>query len=190
MITYIHENLMKLDLCYLDLSGTHTAYRNCIKHHNNFVSKHEETIEKILLEILPHGSGIDAKWDIEISETKPIIVCSNSYHRMNDAGYYDGWYDFSIVLDTSQPGSLSFDKVRGKLDHDTKDYIGETIDHGLNILAEVYQAKRLARNSFGTELFTLARETIEKETAERNERESRSLNSGGIWPVVKEIAAG
>lgn len=50
---------------------------------------------------LPHGSGIDADWDIvkhrAASPTTGIVIFSNSYHTMTDLGYYDGWLDFSVI---------------------------------------------------------------------------------------------
>jgi len=53
---------------------------------------------------LPHGSGIDATWEVEQSNN--TITCKNSYHCMNYNGFYDGWIDFSLKIPTDQP--LSF----------------------------------------------------------------------------------
>ena len=54
------------------------------------------TIEELLLERLPHGSGVDLKWRFEWEADR--LVCFNSFHCLNDAGYYEGWADFSITL--------------------------------------------------------------------------------------------
>lgn len=49
-----------------------------------------------IINALPHGSGIDCTWQIERGVS--CIWCFNSYHLMNDGGYYDGWQDFSVKL--------------------------------------------------------------------------------------------
>lgn len=61
-------------------------------------SDYEEQLDRIL----PHGSGIDCKW--EYSEQKDgKIVCNNSFHYMNDNGYYMGYLDFSIRFFRNNP---------------------------------------------------------------------------------------
>ena len=47
---------------------------------------------------LPHGSGIDADWTID-RQANGKYVCRNSYHMMNEHGYYVGWQDFTVKLD-------------------------------------------------------------------------------------------
>lgn len=43
-----------------------------------------------------HGSGIDCDW--ELTENKTSYVLCNSYHCMNDNGYYDGYLDFVVIM--------------------------------------------------------------------------------------------
>jgi len=58
--------------------------------------------EEHLMEILPHGSGIDCDW--EFSEQKDgKLVCKNSFHYMNGDGYYMGYIDFSIRFHRKKP---------------------------------------------------------------------------------------
>ena len=52
--------------------------------------------EKKLKEILPHGSGIDCTWEIE--DKGKYFKASNSYHCMNETGYYVGYADFSLII--------------------------------------------------------------------------------------------
>lgn len=49
-----------------------------------------------LLNALPHGSGINGKW--ELTEHANSVVCSNFWHCINENGYYDGYIDFDIVF--------------------------------------------------------------------------------------------
>lgn len=48
------------------------------------------------MESLPHGSGIDSKWNFTLH--KDSIRFYNSYHCMNDTGYYVGYADFVIIV--------------------------------------------------------------------------------------------
>ena len=60
-------------------------------------------IEKII-DSLPHGSGIDCDWNCEIKNNK--IILSNSFHLMNDLGFYICYCDFYIIIDVFD--ALSF----------------------------------------------------------------------------------
>jgi hypothetical protein len=52
--------------------------------------------EDVLLKALPHGSGINNTWEIE--EHKNKFECKNSYQVMNEAGFYIGWADFTVIV--------------------------------------------------------------------------------------------
>lgn len=53
--------------------------------------------EEKLLEILPHGSGIDCEWQITVHKNGNI-TCRNQWHYMNDGGYYDGYYPLAVRI--------------------------------------------------------------------------------------------
>lgn len=53
---------------------------------------------------LPHGSGIDGTWHIEEKDDK--IVASNSYHKMDEHGFYVGWQDFTVEIPKDNPQRL------------------------------------------------------------------------------------
>lgn len=55
------------------------------------------TIEFDFARQLPHGSGIDATW--EYRDTANYVYFSNSFHCMDENGFYGGWQDFSVRLD-------------------------------------------------------------------------------------------
>jgi len=65
-------------------------------------NRHLNEAKKLLLnylgDVLPHGSGIDTDWLIKM--TSPTrIRCSASYHCMNESGMYDGYVEFSALMD-------------------------------------------------------------------------------------------
>ena len=54
-----------------------------------------------ILETIPHGSGIDCEWNVEYKRGK--VYLENSYHCMTEHGFYDGFADFTLVIDIGQP---------------------------------------------------------------------------------------
>jgi hypothetical protein len=49
-----------------------------------------------LISLLPHGSGIDCKWTLESYGRG--VICHNSFHLMDENGYYCGYADFSVKI--------------------------------------------------------------------------------------------
>lgn len=82
---------------------------------------------KAIAEIMrgaPSGAGIDAgtKLDEERSGSDRIVFVVE-YHRMNDAGFYDGWQTYRVTVRPSFSG-IDVD-VTGRGDEDTKDYLAD-----------------------------------------------------------------
>ena len=59
----------------------------------------EKLIAKYVLRNLPHGSGIDAEWKYVIQQR--CYRFENSFHVMNENGYYEGWQDFALIVPKS-----------------------------------------------------------------------------------------
>jgi len=76
------------------------------------------------------GSGIDAEWKF-MHAPKDWIIIRNSYHVMNENGYYEGWQDFSVKLPVN--GDVTnFKLLFHNTDylgrkHQLRDYLEETI---------------------------------------------------------------
>ena len=61
-----------------------------------------DKIEDYLEDTLPHGSGIDAKWEFDYQKNGAILaICS--YHCMDNHGYYCGWQDFKVKFAAGEP---------------------------------------------------------------------------------------
>ena len=60
------------------------------------VSKPKLTFIDLLKKHLSHGSGIDADWSFE--EDEYCVSACNSYHRMDENGYYREWLDFCLDI--------------------------------------------------------------------------------------------
>lgn len=51
------------------------------------------------IDSLPHGSGIDCTWGGHMPVNGRYVYFSNSYHCMDENGFYDGYQDFTLRLD-------------------------------------------------------------------------------------------
>ena len=61
----------------------------------------QDDMEEELLSKLPHGSGINCKWEFEwLSNGK--VKASNAFHCMNEHGYYDGYAPFTLIIDPAK----------------------------------------------------------------------------------------
>lgn len=92
----------------------------------------QSNIAKKIANALPHGSGIDGDWHIE--EKGNNIYAGNSYHCMDDVGYYVGWQDFYLIIPKSNPKNF---KLHFKGDqylarkYMLRDYLEDTFAYAL-----------------------------------------------------------
>jgi len=104
---------------------------------DEWATKHKERIEWICANQLPHGSGIDmgVKLDWEKSRRDRLVFLI-PYHRMDQNGFYAGWYDYTATVTPS----LAFEfelkvRTRGLKSSDapfTREYLSELMHHHLN----------------------------------------------------------
>lgn len=113
------------------------SYLNCRKNGNyDWQGKYEQKVTDTLFDKLPSGSGIDCKWEIDI--LKDRLLCVNSWHIMNDGGYYMGFIDFTVKIDTTKRdiwGHIIF-SITGKFkkQEEIRNYLYETIGYALDEL--------------------------------------------------------
>lgn len=87
---------------YRQFAAIYIARQNCIDRANHeWAEKHDDSIRK-LIDMLPSGSGLDNGWELDNDRTTgERITLRSAYHFMNDAGYYDGWGNFSLIITPS-----------------------------------------------------------------------------------------
>lgn len=51
------------------------------------------------IDSLPHGSGINCEWSGHMPKNGRYVYLTNSFHVMNDAGFYVGYQDFTVRID-------------------------------------------------------------------------------------------
>lgn len=100
------------------LSQSIAAYNQC---NQEWKDKAEDRINEMCKE-LPHGSGIDDKCEIDLTQsTKDRIVFFFEYHHMDDNGYYCKWTEHNLIV---TPNFGGFDlRITGINYRDIKDYL-------------------------------------------------------------------
>jgi len=95
--------------------------------------------EFILENELPHGSGIDCKWQIE--DKGKYFKCVNAYHCMNENGYYDGYADFTLIIPKKNPidFKLHFNGKHSQYKNERyllRDYLEDTFHYAISEMVE------------------------------------------------------
>jgi hypothetical protein len=101
--------------------------------HQEWFDRHEDTIERIVRDFLPHGSGVDngVKFDFDHS-TGEKLVLHTSFHHMDENGFYDGWTDHTVTVRPSL--RFGFDlSVSGRNRNEIKDYLADCFSGDLGL---------------------------------------------------------
>lgn len=119
------------------IAQTIGSRNNCINSGNaEWLDNHERKIENTLMPKLPSGSGIDSGNDLDYDKsTGEKLVINSAFHTMNDAGYYDGWVNYRVVVTASLQHGFDLDIIgnfsSNKNAYDLEDYLYEVYDHAL-----------------------------------------------------------
>ena len=119
---------------YQRLARLLDARQNCIESGNpEWQRSHEQAIEELAENYLPHGSGFDAGTTVDLERSREDrIVLQASYHHMNENGFYVGWTDHDIIITPS----LTFDynlRITGRDRNQTRDYIIDQFCYHLDL---------------------------------------------------------
>lgn len=120
---------------YRQLASSCDARLRCAKTlntHQEWFDRHTETIENIVRDFLPHGSGIDSgvTFDFDLS-TGEKLVLHTSYHHMNENGFYDGWTEHTVTVRSSLIHGISI-SISGRNRNEIKDYLAEMFSEDLD----------------------------------------------------------
>jgi len=98
---------------------------------HEWVLKHEETIESLIEDFLPSGSGIDngVQFDFDAS-TGEKLVFNFSFHHMNENGFYCGWTDYTLTVRPSLELDINL-KISGRDFNDVKSYLYDIFNDAL-----------------------------------------------------------
>lgn len=115
---------------YKRMAMTINAYSNCyVSGNDEWAKKHWDYL-KDLVEMLPHGSGIDGKVEIDSESTENKIIIHFEYHSMTD-GYYDGWYTYKLIITPDLQNDFNM-RIMGKdTPNGAKEYLYEVFEYAL-----------------------------------------------------------
>ena len=127
---------------YSELAGMVEARRNCAQRTETaqesnvgasveWLDRHTETIESLVKQHMPHGSGFDSGTTLDLDASHADkLVFNTAFHHMNDGGYYDGWTEHTVTVVPSLTASFHL-RVSGRNRNDIKEYIADEFYHAL-----------------------------------------------------------
>lgn len=129
------------------IAMTFNAYQNCIKLHNTeWKNRHEEVIEKLCYEYLPHGSGFDSGTTFDFDNSREDrLVFNTAYHHMDEGGYYDGWTNHQVIVTPSLAFGFSL-RITGKDKNDIKEYMHQVFSA---VLDEKIDWDEIVKTNYG-----------------------------------------
>lgn len=118
---------------YQALASRIAARENCATSGNDeWRIKHTDKIRELVDQHLPAGSGFDRGTELEIALSTPekLVFCTD-FHHMNDAGYYDGWTEYQVIVKPSLLFGFTL-RVTGRDRNGIKEYILDTFNAALS----------------------------------------------------------
>ena len=129
---------------YSELSGLIDANKRRLKdsvspantpersqHWRDMADTHETTIERLVKDFMPSGSGFDSgtKLDLDASHADKLVF-TTSYHHMDESGSYDGWTEHTVTVTPSLAHAFNI-RISGRNRSDIKDYIHQAFSDAL-----------------------------------------------------------
>ena len=120
---------------YSELAGMLEARRNCAQStdKSEWFNRHSDTIEALVKQHLPHGSGFDSGTKINLGTSHADkLVFETAFHHMNDGGYYDGWTEHTVTVTPALRGDFHL-RISGRNRNDIKEMMYQDFDYALHI---------------------------------------------------------
>lgn len=85
---------------YSKIASLLHAIKNCEKSGNDeWKEKHSDTIDAIVSQYFPSGSGFDSGCTLDRTESTPDrLVIRADFHHMDAHGFYDGWTYHRVIV--------------------------------------------------------------------------------------------
>lgn len=121
---------------YQHISTLLNAIANCQARQDtnsvNWGNRHESTIESLVKNFMPSGSGVDCGTKLLFDESNSErLVFAFSFHHMNECGYYDGWTEHKAIVTPSLQFGYNL-KITGRDRNGIKEYLHETFAFALD----------------------------------------------------------
>jgi len=116
---------------YVHIAELTAAMENCRKTDNaEWLEKHQDTIDELVKNHMPRGSGIDCGCEYDNASTPNRLCFTTSYHHMDEYGGYDGWTDHTVIVTPDLSDGFNL-RITGRNRNDIKDYLHEVFDLAL-----------------------------------------------------------
>jgi hypothetical protein len=118
---------------YRQLSNAIQARKNCEQAGNaEWFAKHSETIEQLVADFMPSGSGWDCgtKIDLSASHADKLVLYGEFHHMHSESGMYDGWTAHVVTVTPSLLNDFNI-RISGRDRNEIKDYLHEAFDCSL-----------------------------------------------------------
>ena len=117
---------------YEELASRIIALANCVKSGNDYATTHRDTIDQLVADFLPSGSGVDCGTKIDLDRSNgDRLVLTAGYHHMNDGGMYDGWTEHTITVRPSFVGRFNL-TIGGRDRNGIKEYLADLFHSALD----------------------------------------------------------
>lgn len=100
----------------------------------SWASRHEDTINTLVENHMPSGSGFDCGTTIDLdASTDNKLVFNTSYHHKHDSGMYAGWTEHTVTVTVTPSLQFGFDlRISGRDRNGWKDYAYEVFQSALS----------------------------------------------------------
>lgn len=116
---------------YRHLAMLIEARANCKKNGNTeWYQRHLDTINDLLGDHAPSGSGIDNGAPLQINDDPTRLEFRVDFHHMNGAGFYDGWTEHRVIVRPSLAHGIDI-RITGPNRNDIKEYLHQVFEEFL-----------------------------------------------------------
>lgn len=128
---------------YRAIASAVKARENCAKTDNSeWFDRHTKTVEFLVKNYMPSGSGIDCGTKIDWDRTAPeLLTFTFSYHHMDDGGCYDGWTEHTLKVWASLAHEFKL-HITGRDRNQIKEYLYDTYQYALKQLVDPHPEPR------------------------------------------------
>jgi hypothetical protein len=116
----------RTNILYKQLASAIQARTNCAKSGNaEWHAKHSETIEQLVRDFMPSGSGWDCGTKIDLGASHADkLVLYGEFHHMDENGMYDGWTSHVVTVTPSLLNDFNI-RISGRDRDEIKEYLHE-----------------------------------------------------------------
>jgi hypothetical protein len=118
------------------IASLRLSIKNCRATNNaTWEQIHQETLEQIIKNYLPSGSGFDSGTSLDFDKSNESrLVFLTGFHHMDEYGSYK-WTDHTVTVRADLSGGLNI-TVSGRNKNDIKNYIAEIFADALDQVIE------------------------------------------------------